>query len=132
MTDVELIRIKIGGPATETLVNDEVLGAFLIEEGSVAGAAAAACEALAAHYAIDFDVSTDDQSLKRSQKAKAYEALAGTFRDLAERNEGIGTIATIKIDGYNLQEYDNESIAGAGNSQGGRVRAGYIDPDEHP
>lgn len=131
MTDVEKIRLKIGGAATATVVNDTALQAFLDEEGSVVGAAAAACEALAAHYAQAYDISTDDQSLKRSQRAKAFAAQAKDFRGLQDKDEGIGSINSEKVDGYNDTAVDNESIDGA-TAGAGHARIGWLNPDEVP
>lgn len=132
MTDVEKVRLKIGDTeVSDALFSDTELEAFLEDEGTVGGAAAAACESLAARFAPDYDVSTDDQSLKRSQKSAAFAKLAETLRGQEEKDAPIETQTTERVDGYNLEGLDNESVAGSG-TPGGRVRAGYRDPDEHP
>lgn len=133
MTDVEKVRLKIGDTnVTAALFSDTEIEYFLEEEaGNVAGAAAAACEALAARFSTDVDVTTDDQSLKRSQRAAAFAKRAEDLREQAEKNAGIGTVTTQKIDGYNDTEVGNEDIEGEG-SAGGRVRQGYVNPDRVP
>lgn len=131
MTDVEKVRLKIGDrDVGNALFTDVEIESFLDDEGTVLAASAAACEALAARFAPGYDVSTDDQSLKRSQRATAFAKLGETFRDRAEGQVGIGTIKTKKVDGYNDTDVDNEEIAGT--SAGGRVRAGYENPDQIP
>lgn len=131
MTDVEKVRLRIADTDVgDPLFSDVELASFIEDEGSVVGAAAAACESLAARWSVDFDVTTDDQSLKRSQKAAAMLKLGPALRERAEKEGGIGVIKSTKVDAYNDTEVDNESFDGAG--AGGRVRQGYQNPDQIP
>lgn len=131
MTSLEKVRLRIGDTdVADALFSDAELESFLDDEGTVIGAAAGACESLAARWASEYDIGTDDQSLKRSQKAAAMLKLAPALRQQAEKEEGIGVIPTEKVDAYNDQGVDNESFDGAG--AGGRVRQGYQSPDQVP
>lgn len=127
-TAIGQVRLEVGDTDRDAaLLTDEEITFFLEEEGSVLAAAARACEALAARFARAFDITTDDQSLKRSQRAVAFRAQA---KELRGRIGGtIGTVTTTRVDGYS-QDIDNEETAET--SAGGRVRAGYDDPDYHP
>lgn len=131
-TDVGKVRLEIDDTdveGTPAFVDAEV-EYFLEEEGGILAAAARGCEVLARRYAKAYDITTDDQSLKRSQRAAAFAKAAETLRERAEKEEGLGTIATVKTDGYNQTGVDNETIDGTG--PGGRVRAGYENPDRVP
>jgi len=126
LTEVEKVRLRIADTDVENALLSDAEIESLLEESTVIGAAIGALESLAARYSREFDFATDDQKFNRSQKAKAFLALA---KHLRETNGDVGTIPTLRDDGYS---------AGVGNEDtdasitGGRIRAGYVDPDFHP
>lgn len=131
-TDVGKVRFEIDDTDLENFeLADQEIELLLSTEGAVLAAAAGACEVLARRYAKRYDISTDDQSLKRSQTAKAWMEMASELRKRVEKGEGIGTIKTEKVDGYNDTGVDNESIDGATPATG-HARVGWLNPDEVP
>jgi len=97
-TDLDRFRLELGDtPAaygltnTQTaefnaaaLFNDDECGYFLaLHPSSVLLAVAAACDALAARFARDVDITEDGQSFKDSQKADRYWKMAARFRGRA-------------------------------------------------
>lgn len=125
-TDLAKTRLEIGDTdSTAALFADEELNVFLSAEGSVLGAAARACEALAAKYARQYDFQTDDQSFKRSQISKAY---ADKAKELRARSGGVSTVSPTRIDGYSDDIANNET-SGASSGGRGRVRRGWYQQD---
>lgn len=125
-TDAGKVRLEIGDTDTTAAeLLDEEIAYFLSTEGSVLGAAARACEALAAKYARQFDFQTDDQSFKRSQISKAY---ADKAKELRARAGGVSTVSPTRIDGYSDDIANNET-SGASSGGRGRVRRGWFRQD---
>ena len=94
-TDLDRFRLELGDtPAAYgltnaqtaefeavALLNDDEVGYFLaLHPASVLLAVAAACDALAARFARDVDITEDGQSFKDSQKAERYAQLAVRYR----------------------------------------------------
>lgn len=71
--------------AAALLNDDEISYFFAAHPSSVLLAVAAACDALAARFARTFDVDEDNQSFKRSQRAKHYRDMAARFRERATK-----------------------------------------------
>jgi hypothetical protein len=100
-TSIDIFRLEIGDtpaahglesprpvpdPEFEALAllnNDEISYFLAAHPSSVLLAVAAACDALAARFAQDVDVTEDGQSFKDSQKAARYQAMAERFRKRA-------------------------------------------------
>ncbi len=103
-TDTDRFRLELGdtpaayGLATPrptpdpefqaaALLNDDEIAHFLASNpGSVLLAVAAACDALAARFAQDVDVTEDGQSFKDSAKSVRYSAMAARFRIRAQQD----------------------------------------------
>lgn len=131
-TDVGKVRFEIDDTDVEAPeLQDAEIESALVDEGTVLSASAKCCEVLARRYARAYDVASDDQKLSRSQRAAAMRELAKDLRARVEGLVGIGTIPTEKVDGYNDTGVDNESSDGTSGSTG-RVRQGYLNPDQVP
>jgi hypothetical protein len=79
--DIDKLRLEIGDLASaDQLYTDDQLTYFLDSYGSVLGAAAAACDALAARFARDFDFQWKDQKFSRSQMSRAFAQQAAAIR----------------------------------------------------
>lgn len=80
-TDLDRVRFLVGDTDTDDKqVQDGEINYIVGLLGSVYGAAAAICEALAAKYARKCDKSVGDLSLSMSQKSTAYRAMAASLR----------------------------------------------------
>ena len=105
---IDAIRLEIGDTIEdEQLLQDEELEYFYEEEGSVLGAAARACEAIAAKFAREADLKVGDLSLSASQKAEHYREKAKVLRERAKKKGstlGKLTTSTIKTDKYFLRD----------------------------
>lgn len=114
-TDTGKVRLELGD-STEAgaLLSDEEIAVFLEREGSVLGAAAAACDALARRFARDVDFTQDDSSYKLGSRSEHYANLAKELRD---RAGGIVTKRTKRVDGYS-DDYGNRDEAGTLNAAG--------------
>lgn len=127
-TDLGKVRFKVGDTVDEGhLVEDATITALLEEHGSVTAAAREVCLGIAAMFSREFDFQTDDQRFQRSQRAKAYRELAAQLTD--EGGGDLSTIETVRDDGYSAGIGNEETDA---DIAGGRIRAGYNDPDIHP
>lgn len=125
-TDVGKVRLEIGDTETDTPeFVDEEITYFLSVEGSVLGAAARACEALAAKFARQYDFQTDDQRFQRSQMSKQYADLASTLRS---RAGGVVTTSPTRVDGYS-DDIANNEVSTASTGGRGRVRRGWFRQD---
>lgn len=127
-TDRGRVRFAVGDRVDEGhLLEDGEIDALLEAHGTVNGAAVAACEGLSAQFSRQINFATDDQKFDLQSRAKAFRELAAQLR--AEGGGDLGTVETVRDDGF---------AAGIGNEQteadirGGRIRAGYEDPDIHP
>jgi hypothetical protein len=103
-TDLDRVRFLVGDTDTDDkqLQDGEinyVVGFF----GSVYGAAAAICEALAAKYARKCDKSVGDLSLSMSQKSTAYRAMAASLRSQGS------VLCTPTAGGISIASKDSES-----------------------
>jgi len=113
---IDAIRLEIGDTIEEEqLLQDEELEYFYEEEGSILGAAARACEAIAAKFSREADLKVGELSLSASQKAKHYQEKAKVLRERAQKKGstlGKLTTSTIKTDKYFLRDmfkYDGEA-----------------------
>lgn len=123
-SDLAQVRLEIGDTVSASaLFQDEELNVFLADEGSVLGAAARACEALAARFARGYRFKTDDQEFDRSKLSAQYAEQAKCLRI---RAGGTTTVVPTRVDGYS-QDIANDETAST--SAAGRVRAGYTNPD---
>ncbi len=85
-SDRDAVRFEIQDTDQATpLVSDEEIAYALAEEGSVAGAAARCCEALARRFGsmVDVSITSAGDSVKRS-----YSSMARTYTDLARSLRG--------------------------------------------
>jgi hypothetical protein len=92
LTDIDKLRLEIGDqdPSARLFEDDEAEYFLDSNGGNVLLAAAAACLALAARRAPQYDFKWKDQSFSRSQAAKAYRELAGELRArAAAQNTGV-------------------------------------------
>lgn len=79
-SDTAAVRFAIGDTdSTDQLVTDEEI-AYLLTGSSVAAAAIAACESLAAKFARQVDRSVGNLSLSSSQRSAQFRDLAATLR----------------------------------------------------
>jgi len=128
---IDAIRLEIGDTIEEEqLLQDEELEYFYEEEGSILGAAARACEAIAAKFSREADLKVGDLSLSASQKAdlkvgdlslsasqkaEHYREKAKVLRERSQKKGstlGKLTASTIKTDKYFLRDmfkYDGEA-----------------------
>lgn len=116
------VRFKVGDTdeATAALTDAEIQALLDENAGHVLKAAVACAQALAARFGRDYDFTTDDQSFKRSQRAKAYENLAASLADELREKGGFGVVGTVRRDGYDSTA---GSLAGSnGLTPGGRAR----------
>lgn len=75
------VRFLVGDTdTTDQLITDEEIAYLITERGSNLGAAIGACEAIEAKFARLADRSFDDISVKASQKAAGFRALAKSLR----------------------------------------------------
>jgi len=75
------------------LLNDDEVAYFLAAHpSSVLLAVAAACDALAARFAQDVDITEDGQSFKDSAKSVRYSAMAARFRARAVADVSAATV----------------------------------------
>lgn len=94
-TDKDKVRALIGDKdSADQLLSDEEIVLHLTLEGSLYGAAAAACRAVAAMFSRRVDFAQSGLSLSASQRAAAYLKMADRMerraRDGAIAPEGIG------------------------------------------
>ncbi len=94
-TDLDKFRLELGDHPTIDLPEGEYVYLFDDDEAeyfiaqhpsSVLLAVAAACDALAARFAQDVDVTEDGQSFKDSAKSVRYSAMAARFRARAQQD----------------------------------------------
>ena len=96
-TEIGQVRLKIQDTAEPALFTDEELQAFLTNEGTVTGAAAAAAEALWFRFSQLVDFQTDDQRFDNSKRVASWQALAIKLRQQAG---GVSSVSMTKVDGY--------------------------------
>lgn len=97
-TDLARVRLTIDDiHDSDKLFDDNEITLFLTIEGDVAGAAARAAEAMVARFARDFDFTSDDTTVKRSQRVKHWSDLAARLRSV---DTGVGTMQTYRGDGW--------------------------------
>ncbi len=93
-TDLAKVRRLIGDTdSANPLFTDEELDFIIDEEPTIYGAAAVACEALAAEYSIKVDKSVGDLKLSLSQKHEQFLAMAKRFRELSKRKGSVQLFA---------------------------------------
>src|SRR5512146_773016 len=123
--DVGQVRFRIGDKVDAGhLLEDEEIQALLFEQGSVLAASVVACEGIAAAFSREIDFSTDDQKFERQKRADAFRKLAAQLREAG--GGSIATLETSRTDGFTDGIGNEQSIAAI---VGGRIRAGYVDPD---
>ena len=123
-SDLDIVRLKVGDTdASDQLLLDSEITALLTLHGTVAAAAPAAAEAIAAKFARGYNFKTDGQEFSRSDRVKHYLELAKRLRS----NSGLSTATVTKVDGYSDDLSTRDGAAQA--SRTGRVRAGYYDGD---
>lgn len=80
-TSRDAVRFLVGDTdTTDQLVSDEEISWVLTQHSGVRHAAAATCEAIAAKFARQAEMSVDDVSIKAGEKAEHYRALAKELR----------------------------------------------------
>ena len=80
-SDKDAVRFEIGDTDSEDqLMNDEELLFVLGEEGTVLGGAARCCEILSRKFARQADYTLGPQSVRASQRSKAFQQLGETLR----------------------------------------------------
>lgn len=116
------VRFKVGDTDEATAVlTDEEINQLLAEHSDhVLRAAVSAARSLAARFGRDYDFTTDDQSYKRSQRAKAFENLADRLEAELKESGGLGVIGTVRKDGYGSTAGSLDGDNGVG--PGGRAR----------
>lgn len=126
MLTLSQVRLEVGDTDEDAALFDDAELEVYIDRhpASVQLAAAAACEQLARRYGRAYDFETDGQSFKRSQMSKQYAQLA---RDLRQRETGIVSHPTTKVDGYSDDVPFDQTDATS--SRWGRVAIGFTDPD---
>lgn len=142
-TDIGKFRLELGDtpaaygltPAQQTefeqvaLFNDEEVGYFLTEGGSVRSAVALAVDALTLRFARQYDTTIDGQSFQRSQIAAMLEKRSGV---LSSQRAGIVTQYVTRIDANSddISAEDTRAHGTAGNRTGTWDPCGYdLDPD---
>lgn len=97
---LSVVRFEVGDTdETAVLFEDSEVMAVLTQNGAEPLAAAAAlCEQLATRFARDYDVELDGQSMKRSQRALAYEKRAAALRARSPRAGGLNVINVERVD----------------------------------
>jgi hypothetical protein len=101
LTDARsLVRFEVGDTdSSAALFQDAEVDAVLSANGDEPLAAAAAlCEQLATRFARDYDVEVDGQSMKRSQRAAAYEKRAASLRSRSPRVGGLNVVSVERRD----------------------------------
>ena len=97
-TDLARVRITIDDiHDDDKLFDDNEITLFLTIEGDVAGAAAMAAETMVARFARDFDFTSDDTTVKRSQRVKHWADLAARLRSV---DSGLVSMQTYREDGW--------------------------------
>lgn len=100
-TTRDRVRFEVGDTTTPNhLFDDSEITYKLTENGdNILTTAAQLCRQLAVRFARQADFAIDEQSVKLSQKSKAYERMAD--RLLAQSQAGmLASTAVTKIDGY--------------------------------
>lgn len=83
----DAVRFEIGDiDTTDQLITDEGIDYVLTLEGSIAGAAAACCDKIAAKYARDVDKKIEGTSVSASQRFKHFKELAKELRTRASQS----------------------------------------------
>ena len=109
--DRDRVRLEIGDTdADRILYQDAELDDILVQEGSVMGAAARACETLAVKFARDFDFTADGSQFKKSQVAAMYEKMAKRLR---ARARGTTTVMPERHDAYSDDIKSDEATVGS-------------------
>jgi hypothetical protein len=135
MTDTatrDKVRLYVGDTnADRPLFNDNEIDLVIDDrDGDALQAAADCCDILATRFAREHDIEWQGgqnarTKLARSQMSKAYTDRAKALR--ARANGQVTVASTSRVDGFSD---DIDSHAGAGQvPPGGRVRAGYTNPD---
>ncbi len=97
-TDLARVRLTIDDiHDSDKLFDDNEITLFLTIEGNVAGAAAMAAETMVARFARDFDFTSDDTTVKRSQRVKHWADLAARLRSV---DTGLVSMQTYRSDGW--------------------------------
>jgi hypothetical protein len=101
LTDARsLVRFEVGDtdPAAPLFEDAEVDAVLAANGDEPLAAAAALCEQLATRFARDVDVELDGQSMKRSQRALAYEKRAAALRARSPRAGGLNVVSVERVD----------------------------------
>lgn len=77
--NTDIVRIMIGGSATESILTDGELSALICGIDNPNKAAAAVCRTLATHYALKVDSAIGKLKLSNSQKAEQYADMADMY-----------------------------------------------------
>lgn len=109
-TDLNRVRLALGDTdSARALFTDDELSDFLVQETSINGACAAACEALSVRFARDYTFSADGASFNKDTISQKYAQLAVRFRAKAT---GTQTVVPQRKDGYSDDIGSDEATIG--------------------
>lgn len=112
-TDLAKVRLLIGDTnSSDQLLQDEEINYFLSVNDNVYSAAYLAANAIQSKFARMADTSIESVSVKYSQKASQYAALAKDLKSQAEEQDLVSpSVLGVSIDEMENQEADEDRVS---------------------